>query len=116
MAVLRNFDECFPEGKTKWWEIPLLSTKPPLSSKILTKPWFNISFLFFAKYSLFGKLNVYAFRMGDVSITLGYLLWVIAKIQRKGAHPLGLLLEMNGKWDLANRMLEAYSEMLESEK
>ncbi|WP_299231373.1 hypothetical protein [uncultured Dokdonia sp.] len=54
--------------------------------------------------------------MGDVSITLGYLLWVIAKIQRKGAHPLGLLLEMNGKWDLANRMLEAYSEMLESEK
>lgn len=59
--------------------------------------------------------NVYAFRMGDVSITLGYLLWVIAKIQRKGAHPLGLLLEMNGKWDLANRMLEAYSEMLESE-
>lgn len=58
--------------------------------------------------------SVYAFELDKVPITLGYLLWVIGKIQLQGYHAVAILLEMHGSWDLAKRMIEAYSEMLES--
>ncbi|MGN6400198.1 MAG: toll/interleukin-1 receptor domain-containing protein [Flavisolibacter sp.] len=56
--------------------------------------------------------NVYSFELGDIPITLGYLLWVIGKIKRNGAHQIEPLLEIHDKWNEANRMIEAYSEML----
>lgn len=56
--------------------------------------------------------NVYAFDLADISITLGYLLWVVGKIKRNGAHQMESLLEVYDKWDEANRMLEAYSDMI----
>ncbi len=56
--------------------------------------------------------NVYAFELGDIPITLGYLLFVIGKIKIFGAHQMEPLLEMYGKWDDANRMLDAYTDMI----
>jgi len=58
--------------------------------------------------------NVYAFELGDITITLGYLLWVVGKIARNGSHQMEPLLEIYDKWDDANRMLEAYSDMIDS--
>lgn len=58
--------------------------------------------------------NVYAFELGDVSITIGYLLWVIEKIKIQGSHPVEWLLIIEDKWDMALRMLEAYSDMINS--
>lgn len=58
--------------------------------------------------------NVYAFQLGDVCITLYYLLWVVGKIQRQGTHVIQFLLEKEDKWDEANRMLNAYSEMIDA--
>lgn len=58
--------------------------------------------------------NVYAFDLGDIPITLGYLLWVIGKIKRFGAHQIEMILEVNDKWGEANRMLDAYSDMVNS--
>jgi len=56
--------------------------------------------------------NVYAFDLGEIPITLGYLLWVIAKIKRIGAHQIEPLLGIYEKWDDANRMLDAYIDMI----
>lgn len=58
--------------------------------------------------------NVYAFELGDFPITLGYLLWVVGKIARNGSHQMQPLLEIYDKWEDANRMLEAYSDMIDS--
>lgn len=58
--------------------------------------------------------NVYAFQLGDVSITLGYLLWVVGKIKRYGAHQIEFLLERHNKWDDVKRMLNAYSDMIDA--
>ena len=58
--------------------------------------------------------NVYSFQLGDVSITLGYLLWVVGKIKRYGAHQIEYLLEIHNKWDDVNRMLNAYSDMIDA--
>lgn len=60
--------------------------------------------------------NVYAFELGDTPITLGYLLWVVAKIRYRGAHVVEALLSLYDKWDEANRMLDAYSDMINSEE
>lgn len=59
--------------------------------------------------------NVYAFELGDIPITLGYLLHVVAKIGRTGAHQLEPLLGIYDKWDDANRMLDAYADMINSQ-
>lgn len=56
--------------------------------------------------------NVYAFDLGDIPITLGYLLWVVGKIKRNGAHQMETLLGIYDKWDDTNRMLDAYSDMI----
>ncbi|CAA7386752.1 toll/interleukin-1 receptor domain-containing protein [Chryseobacterium fistulae] len=56
--------------------------------------------------------NVYAFDLGDIYITLGYLLWALGKIQMHGSHPIILLLSIYDKWDDAHRMLEAYDDMI----
>ncbi len=58
--------------------------------------------------------NVYAFEIGksEIPITLGYMQWVLAKIQREGSHQLEWVLEAENKWDEAIRMLEAYSDMI----
>lgn len=60
--------------------------------------------------------NVYAFELGEIPITIGYLLWVIEKIKRQGSHAVDGLLVIYGKWNLAIRMLEAYSDMINSEE
>lgn len=60
--------------------------------------------------------NVYAFDVGDMSITLGYLLWVVGKIKRFGGHQIEAVLDVYDKWDEANRMLGAYSDMINSKK
>ena len=60
--------------------------------------------------------NVYAFELGDVAITMGYLMHALRKSQYKGGHPLEWVLTLNNKWDEANRMFEAYSEMIKSQK
>jgi hypothetical protein len=59
--------------------------------------------------------NVYAFELGDIPITLGYLLWVVGKIQMRGAHQLEPLLGIYDKWDDAYRMLDAYSDMINTQ-
>jgi hypothetical protein len=47
-----------------------------------------------------------------MSITLHYLLWAIAKSERKGGHPLEILLTIEDKWHEVAAMLEAYNELL----
>ena len=56
--------------------------------------------------------EAYAFEVGGMPVTLDYLLWAIAKERRKGSHPLAAFLYIEGKWDQAGRMLEAYSDYL----
>jgi len=56
----------------------------------------------------------YAFQMGDVCVTLGYLLWAIGKAERRGGHPLDILLTLERKWGKVHAMLEAYSDMLDA--
>jgi len=56
--------------------------------------------------------NVYAFKLGPVSITLGYLLYVINKSALRGGHQIEVLLTLNNQWGDAKRMIEAYSDMI----
>lgn len=56
--------------------------------------------------------NVYAFQIDDIPITLGYILHVISKMKRTGAHQFEPFITMNNKWDEVDRMLEAYSDMI----
>ncbi|WP_416048918.1 toll/interleukin-1 receptor domain-containing protein [Cupriavidus basilensis] len=69
-----------------------------------------------ARHPLFTSINAtYAFQIGEnIFITLGYMLWVIQKVQHQGAHPIEVLLDMYDAWPDADRMLEAYSEVLEA--
>lgn len=60
--------------------------------------------------------NVYAFELGDVAITMGYLMHALRKAQYKGSHPLEWMLSFNNKWDEANRMFTAYAEMIKSQE
>lgn len=60
--------------------------------------------------------NVYAFELGGIPITLGYMLWVIGKIKRQGAHQIEPLLEIYDKWNDVNRMLNAYSDMIDAKE
>lgn len=60
--------------------------------------------------------SVYAFEIEDISITLGSVLWAIMKVRRYGAHQLEHLLTITDNWDKVDRMLEAYEDLLNSEK
>lgn len=56
--------------------------------------------------------TTHAFQVGEMPVTLDYLLWAIAKAQRKGAHPLESLLTIHNKWADAEAMLQAYENLL----
>jgi hypothetical protein len=58
--------------------------------------------------------NTYAFQVGNTAVTLDYLLWGIGKAMRTGAHVLEALLSMHNKWGDAQRMIEAYDDLLGS--
>lgn len=58
--------------------------------------------------------NTYAFEVGNTPVTLDYLLWGIGKAMRTGAHVLESLLSMHDKWPEAQRMIEAYDDLLAS--
>jgi hypothetical protein len=58
--------------------------------------------------------NVYAFEVGSMPMTLDYLLWVIAKSERKGGHPLDFLITIEGKWGEVKAMLAAYADILQA--
>ncbi|MCY1304236.1 hypothetical protein D3C84_832940 [compost metagenome] len=58
--------------------------------------------------------NTYAFEVGPIIVSLDYLMWAIAKAQRKGGHPLDALLTYHDKWGDVERMLGAYDDLLAS--
>lgn len=58
--------------------------------------------------------ETYAFEALNQPVTLGYLLWSIAKSERRGSCPLELSLSIDKKWDQAELMLEAYSDYIGS--
>jgi len=45
-------------------------------------------------------------------MTLDYLLWCIAKAERKGGHPMDFLLTIENKWGDVKAMLDAYGDVL----
>jgi hypothetical protein len=59
--------------------------------------------------------NLHAFEVSGSPVVLDYLLWAIGKAQRKGAHPLEMLLELDNKWPEATRMFEAYMDSVDAE-
>lgn len=67
------------------------------------------------KYPSHAPINTTnAFEALNTPVTLDYLLWAIAKSERKGAHILETILSMDQKWPAAHAMLNAYDEMLSS--
>ncbi len=56
--------------------------------------------------------SVYAFEVGEMPMTLDYLLWCIAKAERKGGHPIDFLLTIENKWGDVKAMLDAYADVL----
>lgn len=56
--------------------------------------------------------EAYAFEVGNMPVTLDYLLWAVAKEQRKGSHPLAMLIALENKWDNVRMMFEAYQDYL----
>lgn len=58
----------------------------------------------------------HAFEVCDSPVTLDYLLWAIAKSERKGAHVLETLLSIDNKWPEAQAMLSAYESVLSDTK
>ncbi len=71
----------------------------------------NKNFPFHAPINL-----THAFEVCDTPVTLDYLLWAIAKSERKGAHPLEVLLSIDNKWPEVNTMLNAYESVLSATK
>ena len=55
-----------------------------------------------------------AFEVCNTPVTLDYLLWAIAKTERRGAHPLEVLLSIDNKWPAVHAMLGAYDDLLSS--
>ena len=49
-------------------------------------------------------------------MTMGYLLHVLRKASYKGRHMIEIFIEKENKWNHIERMIEAYSEMIESQK
>ncbi|NUY81893.1 toll/interleukin-1 receptor domain-containing protein [Flavobacterium sp. MAH-1] len=60
--------------------------------------------------------NVYAFEVDGMPITIGYLLHVLRKSTMKGGHQFEWILTLHNQWDDANRMLEAYADMIKSKE
>jgi hypothetical protein len=56
--------------------------------------------------------EAYAFEVMNSVVTLDYLLWAIAKEERKGAHPLAAMIAIENKWDNVQMMLEAYQDYI----
>lgn len=66
-----------------------------------------------AAHPLHSPINtVYAFELMGAPITLDYLLWSVGKAMRKGSSPVESMLTIEDKWDQAEAMLAAYSDML----
>jgi hypothetical protein len=62
-------------------------------------------------------INVtHAFEVCNTPVTLDYLLWAIAKSERKGAHQLEALLSIDNKWPEVHAMLSAYESLLSAAK
>ena len=59
--------------------------------------------------------NVYAFEVDGMPITIGYLLHVLRKARMKGGHQFEWMLSAYDKWNEANRMIEAYADMVNSD-
>lgn len=55
-----------------------------------------------------------AFEVCNTPVTLDYLLWAIARSERKGMHPLEALLTIDDKWSAVHAMLSAYGDLLSS--
>ena len=67
------------------------------------------------KFPLYTPINTtYAFELSSIPVTLDYLLWVIRKVEREGAHPMEMLLSLNKQWDEAAAMLAAYKDLLDA--
>lgn len=65
------------------------------------------------KYPAHAPINVtYAFEVGDLPVTLDYLLWAIGKAEMRGSHPLEIMLSLDDKWGLVESMLSAYGDLL----
>lgn len=60
--------------------------------------------------------NVYAFEINNTPVTMGYLLHVLAKSRMKGGHQFEAILTIYDKWGEAERMFEAYFEMVKARK
>lgn len=66
------------------------------------------------RHPQYAAINLtHAFEVGDFPVTLGYLLWSIGKAQRRGGHPLSMLISMENKWPAVEAMLSAYAEVFE---
>jgi hypothetical protein len=67
------------------------------------------------RFPLHAPINTtYAFEVGNMPITLDYLFWTIAKSERRGAHPIEILLSRENKWPKVHAMLSAYDDLLSS--
>lgn len=71
----------------------------------------NRNFPFHAPINL-----THAFEVCNTPVTLDYLLWAIAKSERKGAHPMEVMLSIDNKWPEAQAMLSAYESILQVSK
>jgi hypothetical protein len=60
--------------------------------------------------------NVYAFEIGNMPITMGYLLHVLRKAKMKGGHQFEMILTLYDKWVEADRMFDAYFEMIKTQQ
>ena len=59
--------------------------------------------------------TAYAFDVGDIPVTLDYLLWCISKSNLRGVpHQIEMLIDLEEKWDETMAMLEAYKDLLDS--
>lgn len=56
--------------------------------------------------------STYAFEVSGRPVTLDYLMWATAKAERRGSHPLEILLTLEDKWGEAEAMISAYSDMI----
>lgn len=65
------------------------------------------------KFPFHAPVNLtHAFEVCNTPVTLDYLLWAIAKAERKGAHVLETLLSIDNKWPEVQSMLSAYESVL----
>jgi hypothetical protein len=65
------------------------------------------------KYPQYAVINhAFAFEVENISVTLGYLLWIMSKVKERGSHPIEFLITLEGKWPIVKRMLKAYNDMM----